>query len=303
MNTKPFIAGLALALCTTAPANPEIEFDPADFPAAPAINVIDNMYWPLISGTSFVYAAETEDGWEVNKVTVTGNVKDDFAAPCDSIAALEIEDLEWLSEECDGEYVLMEKTVDWHAQDFSDNIWYFGEDTLAYEEDEDCVSDEGSFEAGTDGAEAGIVMPGDPQVGVGHRQELYEGEAEDKGKVLKLDDHVELENFGPFTDCLVTKEGTKPETGHMEHKHDCPSGGGLMLIGELHGKTVVVEYLGNSLPAGDFPGELPTDVACADEDRLHGPPGSDPAVTDLDGGVDAAGLPGQAARRPWSWRG
>ena len=38
----------------------------------------------------------------------------------------------------------------------------------------------GSFEAGVDGAEAGIAMPANPEVGMAYRQEYYEGEAEDE---------------------------------------------------------------------------------------------------------------------------
>ena len=35
-------------------------------------------------------------------------------------------------------------------------------------------------------------------------------------------------------------------------KYYCPSGGGLMLVNELHGGTVRVEFIGSTLPAGDF---------------------------------------------------
>lgn len=245
-------------------ANLEIEFDANDFPAEPSINTINNQYWPLISGTSFVYAAETEDGCEVNKVMVTSGIKDDFAAPYDTIAALEVEDLEWLSEECDGDFVLMEKTTDRYAQDNHGNIWYMGEDTLAYDDEENCLSDEGGWEPGVDDAEAGIVMLHDPQVGLAYQQEYLEDEAEDMGKILRLNSTVELESFGPFTDCLKTKEWTPLERGHVEHKFYCPTYG-LMLINELQGGTVRVEYIGSTLPAGDFPEELPDVDACEEE--------------------------------------
>jgi hypothetical protein len=240
-------------------ANFEIDFEAAVF-SNPTL--IDNQYWPQISGTSFVYAAETEDGCEVNMVTVTSDTKSDFGAPYDSIVALEVEDLEWLSEECDGDYLLMEETTDRYAQDDDDNIWYLGEDTEAYDDEEDCLTEEGAWEAGEDGAEAGIVVLGDPIEGLAYQQEFLEDEAEDMGKVLKLAVTVELESFGPFTDCLKTKEWTPLERGHVEHKFYCPSGGGLMLINELHGKTVRVEYIGQELPDGDFAEGLPAVPAC-----------------------------------------
>ena len=257
-------AGAVLAMSTASAGTYEVDFDSATFSNP---TQVDNMYWPLLPGTTAVYAAETEDGCEVNMVTVTPDTKDDFAAPYDGITAIVVEDLEWLSEECDGEYTLMEKTTDWFAQDDEDNIWYLGEETAAYEEDEDCISEEGAWEAGDDDAEAGIVMLGSPEVGLAYQQEYYEDEAEDMGKVLRLNAYVELESFGPFTDCLKTKEWTPLERGSVEHKYYCAQAApGLVFIEELQGKTVYVEYIGMALPAGDFPTELPEVGECEAED-------------------------------------
>ncbi len=50
-----------------------------------------------------------------------------------------------------------------------------GEDTF------DGVDYAGSFTAGCDGAEAGIVVLGDPSKGAFYQQEFYEGQAEDWG--------------------------------------------------------------------------------------------------------------------------
>jgi hypothetical protein len=244
-------------------ANLEVDFESATFTNP---TIIDNQYWPLSPGVTHVYAAETEDGCEVNSVMPSPSAnKDDFAPPYDEITALAVEDLEWLSEECDGNYILMEKTTDWYAQDDDENIWYLGEETEAFEDDLNCLSDEGAWEAGEDGAEAGIVILGTPVKGLAYSQEYLEDEAEDKGKVLNLDVFVELEGFGPFTDCLKTKEWTPLERGSIEHKYYCPTGGGLMLIKELQGRTVRVEYVGQALPPGDFPEDLPDVPACAED--------------------------------------
>lgn len=229
----------------------EIEFDAADFTPG---TLITNPYWPLIPGTSFVYFAESEDGCAVNQVTVTGNTKSDFANEYATIVAWEVEDREWLDEECSGEYLLMEETVDWYAQDNFGNIWYFGEDTVAYDDDEECPSSAGSFEAGSDGAQAGIVVLADPSPGDSYQQEQLEGEAEDHAKVLRLDAPVSIE-LGEYAGCMKTKEWTPLERGSIEHKYYCPEGGGLMLIEELKGKTVVVELIGDTLPEGDFAAE------------------------------------------------
>lgn len=252
-----FTSGGAMA------ANLEIDFDSAEFTNP---TVVNNPYWPLSVGTSHVYAAETEDGCEVNRVTTTSTTKGDFAEPYDGISAIEVEDLEWLSEECDGDYILMEKTADWYAQDDDDNIWYLGEETVAYDDELDCLSDEGAWEAGADDAEAGIVILGTPINGLAYRQEYREDEAEDMGKVLALDVTVELQGLETtYAGCMKTKEWTPLERGYIEHKYYCPEGGGLMLINELHGKTVRVEYIGDTLPDGDFPDELPDVDECPED--------------------------------------
>ena len=80
-----------------------------------------------------------------------------------------------------GEFV--EVTDDWYAQDAAGNVWYLGEDTTEYENGKP-VSTAGSFEAGVDGAEAGVIMPADPEPGMEYRQEYFAGEAEDQGSII-----------------------------------------------------------------------------------------------------------------------
>ena len=73
---------------------------------------------------------------------------------------------------------LIEDTRDWYAQDVCGNIWYLGESTKEYE-DGQVVSSEGSWQAGVDGAEAGVALPGAPVDDLTYRQEYLAGEAED----------------------------------------------------------------------------------------------------------------------------
>lgn len=272
MNTfgkKTVTAAMAAAILGTTAgpalgAKLDVVFDDDDFNWATAAD-ITNPYWPLGSGgNSYAYFSESDDGCAYNLVTVTATTKSDFANDYIDVVARAVTDLEWLDEDCDGNYVLTEKTTDWYAQDIAGNIWYFGEDTEAYDDEEECPSSAGAWEAGVDGAEAGIVMLANPAPGVAYQQEFDEGNAEDQGKVTRLNASISIDwmgyESGPV--CLKTKEWTALEPGNVEHKFYCKvsdGGVGLMLINELKGKTVRVEYIGPTLPAGDFPmeGECP----------------------------------------------
>jgi len=210
---------------------------------------IDNSYLPLPVGYTFHYAADGEDECEVNTVFVSGKSKTVLG-----LDMVVVEDLEYLDEDCDGEELLLtEETDDWYVQDDFGNVWYFGEWTTAYEYDPEecetapevpCASNDGSWEAGIEGALPGIIMLDRSimQPGLTYEQEYWEEEAEDMAKILRLNTYIETESFGDFEDCLKTKEWTPLEVGHVEHKYYCENIG-LVLIEELKEKTVIVELV------------------------------------------------------------
>jgi len=216
------------------PYNPIIE--PANF-----VSGIDNPYFPLTPGTTFIYEAETEDGLARNVTFVTHETKLILGVTCTVV-----QDTVTL----DGR--IEEDTEDWFAQDADGNVWYFGEFTTAYEYDDQGnqtgTSNEGSWEAGVEGALPGIVMQADPQPGESYRQEFLEGEAEDMAKVLRLNASVSVQ-YDDFEDCLETKEWTPLELGHVEQKFYAP-GVGLVLVLEHHGKIVRVELV-DVIPPGE----------------------------------------------------
>lgn len=227
--------------------------------------IVDNDYWPLSSLPSAVYFSESDDGCELNQVVVSGATRSGFGAPYDGIEALIVEDREWVDEECTGDYVLAEATEDWFAQDDDGNVWYLGEDTTAWDEEDNCLSTGGAWEAGDDGAQAGVVILGAPAVGIEYQQEFYAGEAEDRAKVLRLNAPVSIA-FGDYDECMKTKEFTPLSPGEIEHKYYCRlsrGGLGLMRIEELKGKTKIVEYVGMTLPDG-LPDDFPTGEPCGD---------------------------------------
>ena len=110
----------------------------------------------------------------------------------------------------------VEDTFDWYAQDRAGNVWYLGEQTREFENGR-VVSTEGSFEAGVDGAQAGIAMPARPRVGCRYRQEDYAGHAEDRGGVFSLREQVTVPT-GHYTDVVMTRETNPLEPRVLEYK-------------------------------------------------------------------------------------
>ncbi len=126
--------------------------------------------------------------------------------------------------------VPVEITDDWFAQDSAGNIWYLGEHVTNFEDGKP-VDHEGSFEAGVDGAEAGVVMPADPQAGMEYRQEYYAGEAEDHGAVVTVGEEQVQVPFGFFdTDVLMTRDLNPGEPKTQELKFYAPDVGPLLSI-------------------------------------------------------------------------
>jgi hypothetical protein len=178
-----------------------VELDPADFVAE-----IDNPYWPMAPGSRWVSRETDGEGGELRVVvTVTDRTKTILG-----IAATVVHDL------VTDHGVTVEDTYDWYAQDRWGNVWYMGERTAEYE-DGKVVTRAGSWEAGVDGAQPGIALPGSPEVGTTYRQEYKAGEAEDQGEVLSLDEKVEVP-FGSFDNVLMTRDTTPLEPDVVEHK-------------------------------------------------------------------------------------
>jgi hypothetical protein len=174
------------------------------FTAGPTI---DNPYWPMTPGSRWVYRETDAQGARQRiVVTVTRRTK----TVASGVTARVVHDR--ATE--DGQVV--EDTFDWYAQDAKGNIWYVGEDTTEYEDGKP-VSKEGSWEAGVDGARAGIVMLAHPRVGRRYREEHYPGHAMDGAKVLSRGEQVQVP-FGHFRHVLLTKNFNPLEPKVLEYK-------------------------------------------------------------------------------------
>ena len=212
-TAQPTAQPTGAAAATALPQSDEpVELDPSDFTAQ-----VTNPWFPLEPGTRWTYRETTEDG-EVVRVVVTATAVTLQIA--NGVTARVVRDTVTL----DGD--IIEDTQDWYAQDRAGTVWYLGENTAEFE-NSNITTREGSFEAGVDGAQAGVIMPASPTVGMVYRQEYYEGEAEDNGEVLALGQQASVP-AGDYDDLVETADTTPLEPDVLEHKYYA-EGVGLVL--------------------------------------------------------------------------
>ena len=200
-----------------APYDPAI--DPANFGGA-----INNPYFPLVPGTTFVYESQTAQGLAHDEFAVTHNTKVILGVTC-----VEVHDVATLNGD------LTEDTLDWFAQDLAGNVWYFGENSKQIAGGL-VVGVEGSWTGGIDGAKPGIVMEAHPALGDVYRQEFSLGVAEDIGAVLSLSESVTVPK-GTFANCLETADTSPLEPDALEHKFFAPGVGNVRTIDIETGET------------------------------------------------------------------
>lgn len=203
--------GARLDLCdATGNGYYDPQIDPGDF-----VQGIDNPWWPLTPGTTYVYEKETDDGVERIEFMVTYETKQILGVTCTVV-----HDVVTL------EGVLVEDTFDWFAQDVEGNVWYFGEISFDYDEGE-LAGMSGSWKAGEGFGKPGIVMFAAPQLGETYRQEFLLGEAEDAATIGAFGEAVVVP-YGAFPDCLRTEEFTPLAPDVLEYKYYA-AGVGLVL--------------------------------------------------------------------------
>lgn len=211
------------------PYNPVMNV--ANFLSAEDIANDPNPWFPLVPGNQWVYEAEDE----TVTVTVTEDTREIMG-----IQSIVVQDI--VRDE-DGE--LIEDTDDWYAQDVDGNVWYMGEIAKNYE-DGRLTDLDGSWEAGVDGARAGILFWGNPVIGETYRQEFLLGEAEDIGETLSVSANEQSsEDAGVVCqdNCLQVFEYTPIEPDVAEHKFYYPGIGKILGIDLEEGeREELVEY-------------------------------------------------------------
>jgi hypothetical protein len=179
-----------------------VRLDPADF----TVN-ITNPYWPMKPGDRWIYEEKDDEAGTVthDEVTVL-----DKTETIDGIQTRVVHDLATQNG------VTVEDTTDWYAQDSAGNLWYLGEQTAEYENGK-VSSTEGSWTAGKNGAQAGIMLPATPRPGMHYRQEYLKGEAEDRAVVLSTTEKAQTDS-GTYQGALLTRDTSPLEPELVEMK-------------------------------------------------------------------------------------
>jgi hypothetical protein len=203
--------------------SPAAAVDPADFTTP-----VPNPYFPLEPGTvSFLRGSE--DGERLlNRTSVTP-----WKKVIQGVTTTVVNDVLYEGG------VLREKTTDWYAPDNAGNVWYFGEATAVYNNQGHVVDTEGSWQAGVDGAVAGIIMTANPGPTDAYRQEFYRGHAEDQGWIVARHQVADVP-YGKVTDVVRSYEWTRLEPGVVSLKLYGP-GLGIIREKDVAGGTELLE--------------------------------------------------------------
>ena len=181
---------------------PLLKINPGNF-----VRKIDNPYFPLKPGTTFTYKGTKDGAPTRDVVAVTNNTKKILGVTCTVVHHRSFED-----------GVFVEDTFDYYAQDKEGTVWYFGEDTKELDENGNVVTTEGTWRAGVDGAQPGVIMKVHPKKGDRYPQEVAPDVAEDMAQVLSLNKSICV-SYGCFDHVLLTREWSPLEKGVVENKY------------------------------------------------------------------------------------
>lgn len=161
-----------------------------------------------------------EGGSEKVQITVLDDTKAisgvvDETGKATSITTRVVEEREWK----DGEIIEVSRNFFAICPSTSD-VFYFGEEVDDYEGGE-VVRHSGAWLAGENGAKAGLIMSGDPTVGMKYYQEIAPDVALDRAEVVSLDETLDTP-AGAFSNSLKTQEGTALNPGEKEFKTYAP---------------------------------------------------------------------------------
>lgn len=156
------------------------------------------------------YVGKSKKTYEKLIITVLDETRE-----VDGITTRVVEEREWKNDN------LYEVSRNFYAIDpETGDVFYFGEEVDFYK-NRKVVNHKGAWLAGIDNARAGLIMPGNPEIGMKYYQEVAPEVAMDRAEVISLDEEIETP-ADTFTDCLKTKEGTMLNLKVTEYKTYAP---------------------------------------------------------------------------------
>lgn len=174
------LVSAALAGCGAAPAKlgatgideltvPTPSPDPADFTGGVA-----NPWFPLVAGTRWSYRQDTLTGSRTVEAEVLSGQR--------VIAGIGTTPVRWQVRSRGAAHTAM---VRWYAVDRGGNVWWFGQRIAPHGPRLDSLATR-SFQAGRDGAEAGLVLSATPRVGDGYLNARQPHVVERRSTVISL---------------------------------------------------------------------------------------------------------------------
>jgi hypothetical protein len=179
---------------------------------------VDNRWWPLQSGTEFVYEGTAiEDDQRIRRrveVTVSDLIK-----VVDGVPAVVIWERDYNNDE------LVEAELAFFAQDDDGNVWHLGQYPEEYEDGE--LAGTPAWIAGQQGAKAGLAMLANPVPGPTYAQGFAPKVGYlDRARVYKLGQETCVA-AGCYKDVLVTDEFALDEPEARQLKYYAPGVGNI----------------------------------------------------------------------------
>jgi hypothetical protein len=131
---------------------------------------------------------------------------------------------------------VIEKTVDYFAQDEAGNAYYFGEDVNEYNKHGKLVSHEGQWRLGRDTQTPGLLMPADPKPGVPFMSEDVPGITHETDHVVATGGTLQIGGH-TYRNVMKVREnaGPPPEVEYKNYSKGVgvitEANGGIKLVG------------------------------------------------------------------------
>jgi hypothetical protein len=183
---------------------------------------INNPYFPVVPGARYTYLSEEIDE-DTGEIT-TQDIIVEMLPQTRKILGINVR---IVRDRVFEEGRLIEDTFDWYAQDNNGNVWYFGEHVTNYEYDPQgnpTTNNDGSWQAGVDGAQAGILMEAKPRIGYSYYQEFAPGNVLDQGVGLSKNESITVP-VGSYSNVFRTEESSVVEPFSFANKLYAPGVG------------------------------------------------------------------------------